>query len=323
MPLKAVNYTEQLQGSGYDTNSVQLVVRIEKSSTTSLATALTKKGGTLVGNAYDFSVSLLLGNVERTVSEFDSYVERSISVNSSGLTASELTVVRLDAESGDATYVPTSTETASGKIKVKFSRKGNSVYAVMRKAPLVYSDMTKHWAKADVSKLAAKFIVSGINSTQYKPEQAITRAEFAEYIARGLGLTGDKSVVTSKYKDVPATGASAAFIGAASKAGIVSGGTDGKFRPNASITREEMASMLVRAMKYAGVSTTASSTALNKFTDRAKVGSWAKDGVAACVQAGIISGVTPTTIKPQNNAKRSEAASMITRFLKYVDLLEA
>jgi hypothetical protein len=179
--------------------------------------------------------------------------------------------------------------------------------------------MKNHWANGDVSELAAKFIVTGPTAITFAPGKNITRSEFAEYIARGLGLSG-ASASAAKFKDVGAGFRTASYIGAVSDAGIVEG-SDGKFRPNAPITREEMATILIRAMKFAGVSETANSTALNAFKDRTKVSAWAKDGVSISVKAGFIKGSTTKMINPKSNATRAEAAIMIKRFLEYVDFL--
>lgn len=325
LPLKVINYPQQLLGTGLDTSTAKVVIRIERSYSNPLVTAMKSQGGQIIGYSADFSVALSPANgsvsSEKAITDFDTYVERSIAVDAAGTDSKLLNVVRLDEESGSVEYVPTRIVSQGSKFVVTFKRKGNSIYAVIRKPSVVFPDMNTHWAKSDVSLLASKYIVKGTTSGQFKPQTAITRADFAEYVARGLGLTGDRTAA-SKFSDISKTNASAAFIGAASKAGIIAGDTDGKFRPNASIKREEMAAMLVRAMKYAGVTKSASTTALNKFSDRTKVSSFAKDGLAVCVQVGIISGVTSTALKPQDNATRAEAAIMLKRFLVYADLLQ-
>ncbi|MCD9022291.1 Ig-like domain-containing protein [Cohnella silvisoli] len=318
-PLKAINYTQLVQSIGNNIISAQLMLKIERSSDSALVTAVNSQGGQLVGSPIDFSAVISSNGTDKAITDYDTYVSRSITVNSSGSTG-DLAVVRLDAESGDVIYVPTRSEVSGNTTKVHFSRRGNSVYAVVHRSPVSFNDMTKHWARTEVSTLAAKFIVEGTSAGKFEPGKNITRADFAEFIARGLGLTGNRAAA-NKYGDVGTRGVNTAYIGAVSLAGIVEGGTDGKFRPNAPVTREEMATMLVRAMKYAGVSTTASSTALNGFKDRNKIGSWAKDGMAICVTAGFIKGSPTQQINPQSNATRAEAAIMVKRFLEYVDFL--
>jgi len=318
LPLKAINFSKELQKAGGSAAmaNATLLLGIEKVSTTPLITAIASQGGTRLTTPADFTASLMVGSKEYPVDGYDMYVRRTFVVPAT-IGTDGISVVRLDELTGKVTYVPTTVMANGTSLNVNFLRKNNSVYAAVRKS-VQFTDMKGHWANADVSLLASRFVLDGPTRTTFAPKKNITRADFAEYIVRGLGLNGDKEAGT-RFKDV--SGATAPFIGAASAAGIVKGGTDGKFRPNDSITREEMATMMVRAMSVAGVQQSAASSALNAYGDRSKVSSWAKDGVSICVQVGIISGTTATTLQPKNNASRAEAAIMIKRFLEYVEFL--
>ncbi len=320
LPLKAINYNKELQTAGGDISSAYILLNIEKVSNSPLSSAVAGKGAQLLATPADFSASLLAAGREKVIDNYELFVTRTFIVTSTnGASKEQISVVRLDTDSGEVSYVPTEIQPLANGTNIHFKRKGNSLYAVIRNNSQ-FSDMTKHWANNDVSLLASKFIVRGSSLTAFSPSRAITRAEFAEYIARGLGLTGASSSA-AKFKDVGAGYRTASFIGAVSDAGIVEGGKDGRFRPEASITREEMATMLVRAMKYAGVQTTATSTALNEFKDRSKVSSWAKEGMLTSVTAGFIQGTNKKLINPQSNATRAEAAIMLKRFLEYVEFL--
>ncbi|GIO12243.1 hypothetical protein J19TS2_17980 [Cohnella xylanilytica] len=321
LPLTAINYSQELSLLGGDTSSAQLYLAIEKVADASLNAALSSKGAQLLGSPANFTVSILSSGREREVKSFNSYVTRTFALTAGTASPSEISVVRYDPEYRDVSYVPTTTETTNGTLYVNFKRKSNSVYAAVRKNQQTYSDMTKHWAKSDVSALATKFIVTGPIQSTFAPDKSITRAEFAEFLARGLGLNGDSSSA-AKYKDVAGLGTSIAYIGAVSQAGIVQGDSSGKFNPKASITREEMATMMLRAMTYAGVQPSGSSSSLSRFSDRGKVSSWASSAVAANVQAGIMNGVSSSEFKPKANASRAEAAAMVKRFLEYVELFE-
>lgn len=320
LPLKALNYSQLVQASGGDISTAYLLLKIEKLSNTSLVSALNSQGVTAVSPAAEFSATVEIGGVERQIDEYSSYVTRSFLLPAASASAADATVVRLDSDSGEIVYVPTKAAVSGSTLHVDFMRKSNSVYVVIAKPATVFSDMTKHWANPEVSSLASKFIVKGSSSTAFAPERKVTRAEFAEFIVRGLGLNGS-SASAARFSDVGAGGAGAAYIGAAAKANIVQGGTDGLFRPNATITREEMAVMMLRAMSYAGVMPTVSGSELAPFADRAKVSSWAKDGVVAAVKTGLIKGVTTTQLKPKDNATRAQAAVIVKRFLEFVDLM--
>ncbi|MFC5528980.1 Ig-like domain-containing protein [Cohnella yongneupensis] len=319
LPLTAINYSKELYLSNADVSTAKLILTIEKTQDTNLSSAINIQTAALLASPADFSASVLYSGKERPIDAFDMYVTRTFTVSSFTGTTDNVAVVRYDKDAGELVYVPTQVTVSGTTATVDFKRKSNSIYAVIRK-DVIYTDMTKHWAVKEVTQLASKFIVDGPKSKTFAPDKNITRAEFAEYLARGLGLSGDKQAA-SRYQDVSATNASAAYIGAVSKAGIVEGGNDGTFRPNASITREEMATMLVRAMSFAGVSTVSTPTSLNSFKDKAKVSSWAKEGMQISVMAGLIKGISATELKPQNNATRAEATVMLKRFLEYSDLL--
>ncbi|GJM73773.1 hypothetical protein HMSSN036_59890 [Paenibacillus macerans] len=184
-----------------------------------------------------------------------------------------------------------------------------------------YGDTGKHWAKADIDELTSKFVVSPrkSDSNAFEPDQNITRAEFAEYIAKALGL-GTDIKEAQVYPDVKLD-TRGGYIGAASKAGIITGYPDGKFRPDQYITREEMALMMVRALNYGKYEPTLNGTpaqALTKFKDASKIRY--QEAVAKTVRAGVIQGVTTNTFQPQGNATRSQATVMIKRVLDKLNL---
>ncbi|MFC5469685.1 Ig-like domain-containing protein [Cohnella suwonensis] len=318
LPLTAINYSKENYMAGGNIATSYLQLSIEKNASSPIVSAINVAGAQMLATPADFSAGILSGSNLRTIDSFDQYVKRSFVVSSLS-NSSNVAVVRLDSEANELNYVPTTTEPGTNGVKVNFFRKGSSTYAVVRKSA-TFTDMISHWASNDVLSLASKFVVSGDTAKTFSPGKSITRGDFAEFLARGIGLTGDRNAST-RYSDVTSANANAAYIGAVSKAGIVEGGSDGKFRPNATITREEIATMLVRAMNYVGVQSNPSTSTLSQFKDKSKISKWALDGMAININAGIIKGATPTTVNPQSNATRAEAAIMIKRFLEYVDFL--
>ncbi|TFE29017.1 Ig-like domain-containing protein [Cohnella luojiensis] len=319
IPLTAINYSKELYLAGGNTTSSYLQLSIEKNPNAPVVSALNISGAQSLATPADFSAGILTGSNAKPIDSFDQYVKRTFVLPTVNSSTNNLSVIRLDTATNELSYVPTVIENGGGKTRINFLRRGNSSYAVVRKSA-AFTDMDNHWASNDVLLLASKFVVSGYTIKTFAPGKSITRADFAEFIARGIGLDGDRTTA-SRYTDVSSTNTSAAYIGAVSKAGIVEGGSDGKFRPNAAVTREEMATMLVRAMNYVGVQSNSSSAGLSNFKDKSKISKWALDGVAISVNAGFIKGSTTQTINPQSNATRAEAAIMIKRFLEYVDFL--
>ncbi|WP_081750259.1 S-layer homology domain-containing protein [Paenibacillus massiliensis] len=179
-----------------------------------------------------------------------------------------------------------------------------------------YTDTSKHWAKAEIDALTSKGIIGArsSNTNAFEPDRNITRAEFAEYISKALNLAPNLEEAKI-YPDVNQDD-QGGYIGAANEAGIITGYPDGFFRPDQFITREEMALMMVRALKYGEVNTSLTGTpeqALTKFRDASKIRY--KEAVAQTVQSGVIQGINVNTFQPKGNATRAQAVVMIKRVL--------
>jgi hypothetical protein len=269
-----------------------------------------------------YELAVTNGSQTKAINNLKGYVTRTIKT-SAILDPRQTSVVWLDPQTGKLAYVPTHIESSNGQSVVTFQRKGNSVYTVI-KGSVNFTDVGKHWARNDILLLANKYIAEGSTLTTFAPEQAITRGEFAMFIAKGLGLSGDKQAA-SRFKDVDTSSALAAYIGAAANAGIVQGMTDGSFKAGSLVTREQMASMMIRAASGAGVQITLTqdaSTVLKKFNDRGKIGTWAKNDIAKAVQAGIINGMSASTFSGKSNATRAQAAVMVRRLLSHINFLD-
>ena len=100
--------------------------------------------------------------------------------------------------------------------------------------------------------------------------------------------------------------------------GVVDGVSDTAFAPEASITREQITAMLWRyATKTAKVDA-AETDELTAFNDSASVSPWAKDTMRWAVGAGLINGMSDTTIVPQGTATRAQVAAMVMRLANYL-----
>jgi hypothetical protein len=171
--------------------------------------------------------------------------------------------------------------------------------------------------------LASKLIVNGVSDDSFSPDANITRAEFAALLIRGLGLSPTEG--TAQFKDVSKDAWYASTVNTAVKAKLVNGFEDQTFRPNASITREQMAVMLLRAIEYTGrpmkLEGKDATKVLAPYSDKNKVSSWSKDALAILIDAKLITGTSATTVAPKNKATRAQSTVIVSRFLKYVDFI--
>jgi len=110
------------------------------------------------------------------------------------------------------------------------------------------------------------------------------------------------------FTDVPAGYWGAAAIQKLSTRGVVKGYPDGTFRPDATVTRAEFVTMLVKAL---GLSASQSGSAFKDVADN----DWYRDSVNTAVSSGLVSGVGEGRFAPNTLITREQMAVMITRAL--------
>jgi hypothetical protein len=98
----------------------------------------------------------------------------------------------------------------------------------------------------------------------------------------------------------------------ASANGIVNGYEGSLFGTNDSVTREQLAVILMNYAKYKGYDTTKAAD-LTAYTDASSVDSWATAAVKWAVSEGLITGTTSTTLSPAGNASRAQVATILMR----------
>ncbi|CAM2933770.1 Ig-like domain-containing protein [Paenibacillus sediminis] len=322
LPLKKVKFSDVAKGFNTNSSAVNLLIRIERLSPNSSITfrdQLTKSGGQFITDPIEFYVA-----ADATYPSYqkmdlnllgDYYVRTQKSVPSS-----KSALVRFDGSVGQIAYVPTTIENAGSYNILHGKTNGNWTVAAVSNNKY-FGDIDKHWAQDAISELAAKYIVEGHTEQGFEPNKNITRAEFATYMAKALGLSGDQ-YTARRFRDIPYASPVGSYIGAAAKAGIVSGNTDATFKPNSYITREQMAVMMVRAMEYTGYTTYLSDSpgnTLRAFKDRSKI--QYPDVIAKAFKEGIIQGVSKNTFQPKGNVTRAQAAVMIKRTLEKIGYL--
>ena len=176
-----------------------------------------------------------------------------------------------------------------------------------------FKDVEKHWAKDVIEKMVEKNIVKGVDAQSFKPESKITRAEFISMVVRSLGLN---NVSKASFKDVKSTDWFSKEILAAVESNLIKG-FNGSLNPNAQISREEIATIIARALESKGIKTT--NPAGSKFTDLKNANSWSLDAINKMASFNIINGYDKDGVvkfDPKKEATRAEAITMIMRMLE-------
>ncbi|NLB89055.1 MAG: S-layer homology domain-containing protein, partial [Syntrophomonadaceae bacterium] len=182
------------------------------------------------------------------------------------------------------------------------------IFALSIVNPVAYAkvdDITGHWAEKPIREMMNQGIISGYPDGSFKPDEKITRAEFAALVVKGFKLSGKSGKVFADTADHWAKD----FIATANAYGIVNGYSNSNFGPNDPITREQMAVMIIKAV---GLTDTGSA---RTFADSQNISSWAREAVAIATGNNIMTGYPDFTFKPQGNATRAEAAVVLDKTL--------
>lgn len=129
-----------------------------------------------------------------------------------------------------------------------------------------FSDITDHWAESYIQELYLEGVVEGYSMHWFKPDQAITRAEFLKILfgAMHLELSDDTNLDDSAFSDVSEEDWSFLYTQSAYEQGLVSGYEDGTFAPSQSITRAEATAMVLSSI---GIQSDEIPSRSNVFTD--------------------------------------------------------
>jgi uncharacterized repeat protein (TIGR02543 family) len=174
-----------------------------------------------------------------------------------------------------------------------------------------FSDVTGHWAEANIMRAVNAGIVSGYPDGTFKPSHTVTRAEFAVMLMNMLKPQGEGAALA--FTDTVKIGAWAqTAVAQAVQAGIIKGYEDGTFRPDAIITRAEMAVMLANALGQF-----IEANVLTDFSDDKEIPAWAKDNVAFLKQQGMVQGKGDNKFAPQAYAARAEAVTVLLNALAH------
>lgn len=182
-------------------------------------------------------------------------------------------------------------------------------------------DLKGYLYEKEMRELIKLGIFEGYPDGSFKPKQAVTRAEFAKLVVKSFELESNvqsaeftsASAAEITFKDVPADKWFAVPVYDAVKAGIVRGFPGEVFKPDELITREQMASMVSRALQAKGITTDMSKVPAMKFTDVGTIHNDHKEDVRVLTHLGIIKGNDNNTFAPKGQSERWMVALLMLR----------
>ncbi|MCM3128103.1 endo-1,4-beta-xylanase [Paenibacillus provencensis] len=212
-------------------------------------------------------------------------------------------------DQGQATAVPSGRYDAkSGSIVFETTEFSTYAAAYVTKS---FADIQNVlWAKQAIEAMAARDIINGISDDSFAPAASITRADFITVLVRALELKSPGTNTTS-FSDVQRAAYYAQAVAIAKELGIASGYENNTFKPDSSISRQDMMVLTAKALKAAGKQSAGSGN-LVPYSDAASISSYAMDSAASLVGSGIVNG-KDGKIAPADPLTRAEAAMVLYR----------
>jgi len=174
-----------------------------------------------------------------------------------------------------------------------------------------FTDIQNHWAETEITKWSDKGLASGYSDGTFQPNGKVTRAEFVALVNRAFEIS--KEGATEGFADVKPGDWYHNDVATAKTAGYIGGYQDGSFKPQNPVTRQEVASILVRLLDIEP--TTAG---LEKFSDAARISDWSQGNIGAVVKIGLMRGMPDNSFMPLKSITRAEAIVSLDRALGYL-----
>lgn len=128
---------------------------------------------------------------------------------------------------------------------------------------------------------------------------------------------GEPAGGENTFSDVPENEWYTEAVAWAAANGIVNGIGDGRFDPQGTVTREQMATILCRYAENRGLADTAKLGDLSGFPDENRISAYATDAVAWAVGEGLILG-SDGMLLPQDSVTRAQVAAILMRFIENI-----
>ena len=206
----------------------------------------------------------------------------------------------------DGVFTASLTPMAKGTIKIS----AGETFAEVSVDIFGFADVASHWAKDFIIDLAEKGIVQGTPAGTFEPESYIKRCDFVLMLYRAAGMPAAES--SEAFADVPPEAYYASAIAWAKEAGIAQGVGDGRFDPQAQLTRRQAFTFVYRALPILDITyTDGGDEDLALFTDADIIGEYAYIPTATLVKLGVVSGADGKLMS-EASLKRAEMAKILS-----------
>ena len=157
-----------------------------------------------------------------------------------------------------------------------------------------------YWGAEAVDFATSRELFAGTGASTFSPDTPMTRGMFVTVLARFEGV--DTTTGSTWYE-------------AGQQWAMQNGVSDGS-NMDASLTREQLATMFYRYAQSKGYDTTQGGMAIREYADFEQISDYAVEAMTWAVNTGLISGTSTTTLSPQGEATRAQVATILMRFIE-------
>lgn len=194
------------------------------------------------------------------------------------------------------------------------------VTGIVAEDPLPFTDVPEgEWYYDAVANVYEAGLMKGKTDTQFDPSAPMSRAEFVTVLSRLAAINAANYGYADKldFTDTAPDAWYADAAGWAVETGLSTGTSATTFSPAREITRQEMAVLIVRFVKYLG-ETVPDNSKVDKFADADKIASWATADIESMRKYGFVQGDQNGNFNPEGKADRASVATIAMRLIPYV-----
>lgn len=176
--------------------------------------------------------------------------------------------------------------------------------------------LANHWGLNYARLVTAHALFLGTGSKSFSPDTVMTRGMFVTVLGR-LHEVDVSEYTGSSFSDVNASEFYAPYVAWASANGICNGRSNGKFDPDAEVTRVEMATIIYNYAKFEGRGDVSAidATKLKEFSDYGAIQAWAEPAMSYAINTGIMTGRASGVVALDANATRAEVSVIFMRYI--------
>ncbi|MBD2232650.1 S-layer homology domain-containing protein [Phormidium tenue] len=171
---------------------------------------------------------------------------------------------------------------------------------------------SSYWARPFIESLASEQIIAGFPDGTFRPDQPVTRAQFAAIVRNAFNQPLDRTA--PRFSDVSSNYWASAAIANAYGQGFLSGYPNGAFQPEQQIPRVQALVALANGLDYSPRGSV--NEVLGVYRDRGQIPSYGEGPVAAATENRLVVNYPNVdTLQPQRTATRADVAAFIYQAL--------